>query len=61
MDFACDSMLSGRRFRTLVIVDDYFREYPTLEVDSSILGVPVADVLDRMAEMSQSWKEFSAS
>jgi hypothetical protein len=31
-------MLSGRRFRTLAIVDDYFREYPALELDSSIPG-----------------------
>jgi len=51
MDFVCDSTSTGRRFRALAIVDDYSRECPVLEVNSSIPGARVVDVLDRLAEM----------
>jgi len=51
MDFVCDSTSTGRRFRALAIVDDYSRECPALEVDSSMPGARVVDVLDRLAEM----------
>ena len=51
MDFVGDSTLTGRRFRALAIVDNYSRECPALEVDSSIPGARVVDVLDRLAEM----------
>jgi len=51
MDFAADSTLTGRRFRALAIVDDYSRECPALEVDTSIPGARVVDVLDRLSEV----------
>jgi putative transposase len=35
IDFTTDSLVIGRRFRALVIVDDYFRECPAIEVDTS--------------------------
>ena len=35
MDFAADSLYTGRRFRALAVVDDYSRECPAIEVDSS--------------------------
>jgi len=50
MDLAADSTLAGRRFRALAIVDDYSRECPAIEVDSSIPGARVVDVLERLAE-----------
>jgi putative transposase len=50
MDFAADSTLTGRKFRILVIVDDYSRECPAIEVDSSIPATRVIEVLDRLAE-----------
>jgi len=50
MDFAMDSTLAGRRFRALAIVDDYSRECPAIEVDSSIPGTRVVEVLERIAE-----------
>jgi putative transposase len=50
MDFAADSTLTGRRFRALAIVDDYSRECPAIEVDNSIPGTRVLDVLERLAE-----------
>jgi putative transposase len=50
MDFATDSLVTGRRFRALVIVDDYSRECPVIEVDTSLGGQRVVGVLDRLAE-----------
>jgi putative transposase len=51
MDFAADSTLARRGFRVLAIVDDYSRECPAIEVDSSIPGARVVDVLERLAEV----------
>ena len=50
MDFVTDSIVTGRRFRALAIVDDYSRECPAIEVDTSIGGGRVVQVLDRLAE-----------
>jgi putative transposase len=36
MDFVTDSLVTGRRFRALAIVDDYSRECPAIEVDTSL-------------------------
>jgi putative transposase len=50
MDFVADSIITGRRFRALTIVDDYSRECPVIEVDTSITGKRVVIILDRLAE-----------
>jgi len=50
MDFVTDSIVTGRRFRALAIVDDYSRECPIIEVDTSLGGARVVDVLDRLKE-----------
>jgi len=50
MDFVTDSIVTGRRFRALVIVDDYSRECPAIEVDTSLGGIRVVYVLERLAE-----------
>jgi putative transposase len=50
MDFVTDSIVTGRRFRTLVIVDDYSRECPAIEVDTSLGGRRGVQVLERLAE-----------
>ena len=50
MDFVSDSTVTGRRFRALTIVDDYSRECPAIEVDTSLGGVRVVGVLERLAE-----------
>jgi putative transposase len=50
MDFVTDSVVTGRRFRALVIVDDYSRECPVIEVDTSLGGCRVVHVLERLAE-----------
>jgi putative transposase len=49
MDSVTDSIVTGRRFRALVIVDDYSRECPTIEVDTLLGGHRVVQVLERLA------------
>lgn len=51
MDFITDSLVTGRRFRALAIVDDYSRECPAIEVDTSLGGRRVVGVLDRLGEL----------
>ena len=51
MDFVTDSIITGRRFRALVIVDDYSRECPVIEVDTSLGGRRVISLLERLAEI----------
>ena len=36
MDFVSDSIVTGRRFRALAIIDDYSWECPAIEVDPSL-------------------------
>lgn len=38
MDFVTDNIVTGRCFRALTIVDDYTRECPAIEVDTSLGG-----------------------
>ena len=49
MDFVTDSLLNGRRFRALTIVDEFSRECPAIEADFSLTGARVARVLERLA------------
>jgi putative transposase len=51
MDFVTDSLVTGRRFRALAIVDDYSRECPAIEVDTSLGGRRVVGVLERLGEL----------
>ena len=50
MDFVQDRLASGRRMRLLTIVDEYSRECPAIEVDTSLPGLRVTQVLERLAE-----------
>ena len=50
MDFVADGLLDGRRLRCLSLVDDCTRECLVIEVDTSITGVRVQSVLDRLAD-----------
>ncbi len=49
MDFIGDTLANGRTFRSLNIVDQCSRECLALEVDSSLPGLRVTRVLDRLA------------
>lgn len=50
MDFVSDSLFHGRKFRALTIVDDFTRESPAIEVDTSLSGLRVSRVLDQLAQ-----------
>ncbi len=50
MDFISDALNTGRKFRSLNIVDDYNREYLAAEVDTSRTGVRVVRMLERLGE-----------
>ena len=49
MDYVSDSLASGRKIRTLTIVDTYTRECLAMEVDTSLPGQRVRRVLERLA------------
>ena len=50
VDFVSDALSSGRRFRTLNIVDDYTRECLAIEVDTSLGGQRVVRVLEQLKQ-----------
>jgi putative transposase len=49
MDFVSDALGDGRRFRALTIVDNFTRESPAIEVDTSLPGERVVRVLEQLA------------
>ena len=50
MDFTQDSLASGRRFRTLNLMDGYTRQALAIEVDTSLPGARVVRVLERLRQ-----------
>jgi len=50
MDFVSDQLATGRRFRCLTMTDLYTHESPVLEVDVSLTGLRVSQVLDRLKQ-----------
>jgi len=50
LDFVSDSLVCGRRFRVLNVIDDFSRECLPAVVDTSLSGHRVARELDRIAE-----------
>lgn len=48
MDFVSDSFTDGRRFRVLVVVDDFTRECLGLIADTSLSGIRVTRELERI-------------
>jgi putative transposase len=50
MDFMSDSMVGGRKFRTLNIMDDGSREALAIEVDTSLSSKRAIRVLERIIE-----------
>jgi len=50
MDFTRDSLASGRKFRTLNLMDGYTREALWIEIDTSLPGLRVVQVLERVAQ-----------
>lgn len=54
MDFMSDSLLSGRKFRVLNLLDDFNREALAIEVDTSFRAERVIRVLEQVTE----WRGF---
>jgi putative transposase len=48
LDFVSDALADGRKFRCLTLVDQFTRECPVIEVDTSLPGERVVRVLDRV-------------
>jgi putative transposase len=46
LDFVSDVLADGRRFHTLVVVDDFTRECLALAVDASLSGCWIAREFD---------------
>jgi len=51
MDFIQDSLWSGRKYRTLSVVDTFSRECLTVEADTSLPGFRVVRILDRLSDL----------
>lgn len=43
-----DSLVNGRKFRTLNVIDDYNREVLAIEIDTSLSAKRVTRVLDQI-------------
>src|ERR1700761_1882191 len=50
LDFVMDTLVSGRRFRILTVVDDFTRECLSLFADASLPAPRVVRELDRIVE-----------
>lgn len=50
LDFMSDSLSSGRRFRTLNIIDDFNREALIIEIDTSLPTARVIRVLEQLKQ-----------
>lgn len=50
-DFMSDSLWSGRRFRTLNVLDDFNRQALRIEVDTSLSAARVVRALDELIEL----------
>lgn len=50
LDFTCDTLTGGRKFRTLNVVDDYNREALGIEVDYSLPALRVIRFLNQLVE-----------
>ena len=65
-DFVTDCLTNGQTFRALVIVDDYTRENLAVEMDRSISGLRVrqvveAVVIERGVREAWSWITMAPS
>lgn len=51
-DFVANTVLDGRRFRTLTVVDNWSRRSQLIEVDFTLTGTKVVNALERAAKQS---------
>jgi len=50
IDFMSDSLISGKRFRTFNVIDDFNREALAIEIDTSLPAMRVTRVLERLKQ-----------
>lgn len=50
MDFMCDTMVDGRKFRTFNVIDDCTREVLAIEVDTSLCSKRIIRTLNQIIE-----------
>ena len=50
MDFVADTLIDGRRFRALTVVDNYSRHSQIIEPDFTLTGTKVVAALERLAK-----------
>ena len=50
MDFVADTLAHGRTFRVLTMIDEHTRECLAVETDTSLPGLRVIRVLERLAQ-----------
>jgi putative transposase len=50
MDFMSDSLVNGRKFRTLNIIDDYNREALAIEIDTSLSSKRLIRALEQVID-----------
>jgi putative transposase len=50
LDFVSDALANGRAIRALTVLDDFTRESPAIEVDSSIAAARITRVLDSVID-----------
>ncbi|WP_367652013.1 DDE-type integrase/transposase/recombinase, partial [Pseudorhodobacter sp.] len=58
LDFTSDSLANGRKFRTANLKDDCTRECPAIEVDFSLPGERIVDMLERVARESRGYPDI---
>jgi putative transposase len=51
MDFIHDACINGRRFRCLTMVDEFTRECPRIDVDTSLPAARVIAALEQLADV----------
>ncbi len=56
VDFMSGTLLSGQRFRTFNVLDDFSREILAVEVDTNLPAMRIIRVLDRIA----AWRGYPA-
>ena len=53
MDFVCDNLFDGRRFRCLTIVDNFSRYCHAIRVGKSIKGMDVVEVMEALKQQNK--------
>lgn len=59
IDFVSDALANGRAIRSLTVLDDFTKESLAIEVDTSLSGLRVTRVLDRIIAERGSWRARS--